>query len=220
MRLPTSLTLLSAVTVSTLVTLQPAHARVQITSLVYGGTGCPQGSVSAAVSPDGSALTILYSSFVANVNGAQRVDAKNCKVTMKIAKPVITALVLESADFRGFVGLEAGVYGQQKVDVVTSYGGPRFVNQQFAFDRFAGPVSQNYLLRSVQPVQVQGNLLDCAAQLRKDTKLEFSTQVQLQSQSGGQGMYTVDSTDGRMQQSYRFKLVNCLQRFGDLFPRR
>lgn len=196
-----------------------AHA-AQITSLVYGGTGCPQGTVNATISPDGSALTILYSNFVAQVNGAQRVDAKNCQVTMKIAKPIFQALVLESADFRGFVGLEGGVFGQQKIDVITSYGGPRVVNQQFAFDRFAGPVSQNYMIRSVQPVRVEGNLVDCATQIRKDTKLVFNTQVQLQSQSGGQGMLAVDSADGRMQQSYRFKLVNCLQRIGDLFPRR
>jgi hypothetical protein len=193
-------------------------APVRITSLNYGGSGCPAGSVSAAVSPDGSALTIMYSSFVSSVNAGQPQDAKDCAVVMKVKKPVLAALVLESADFRGFVGLESGVVAQQKVDVITSYGGPRLLNQQFAFSAWQGPVNENYLLSSVRPVQTQGNLLDCATQIRKDTKLEFRTGVRLQSHSGRQGMVAVDSADGRMKQSYRFRLVNCLGELPFPFP--
>lgn len=197
--------------------LPHAEAGPQISAFNYGGSGCPQGSVQAVLAPDGSALSIIYSNFVANVNANQRADARDCTVTLKIRKPVIQAYILESADFRGFVGLEAGVSARQQVNVQNGFG--RFLlNQQFGFNMWEGPVSQNYMIQSVKPVSLNGNSVDCANQLRADTKMEFKTKVRLESRNGGQGMFTVDSTDGRLQQIYRFKLINCLGGGGFPFP--
>ena len=45
----------------------------------YGGTGCPQGTASATLSPDGTALSVLFDQFVVEAGGTtgRRVDYKN-----------------------------------------------------------------------------------------------------------------------------------------------
>src|SRR4051812_17789231 len=39
---------------------------VQIESVAYHGDGCPSGSVSTALSPDGESFTMIFSQFVAS----------------------------------------------------------------------------------------------------------------------------------------------------------
>jgi hypothetical protein len=44
-----------------------ANAQINFNNVTYTGTGCPQGTVSTAVSPDGSSLSILFDEFRAEV---------------------------------------------------------------------------------------------------------------------------------------------------------
>jgi hypothetical protein len=52
----------------TLLLVSPTlFAQINFNNVTYGGTGCPQGTVSTAVSPDGSSLSILFDEFRAEV---------------------------------------------------------------------------------------------------------------------------------------------------------
>lgn len=44
-----------------------SNAQVVFTGVTYSGSGCPQGTVSTAISPDGSSLSILFDEFRAEV---------------------------------------------------------------------------------------------------------------------------------------------------------
>jgi hypothetical protein len=44
-----------------------ANAQINFNSVTYTGTGCPQGTVSTTVSPDGTSLSILFDEFRAEV---------------------------------------------------------------------------------------------------------------------------------------------------------
>lgn len=44
-----------------------ANAQINFNNVAYTGTGCPQGTVSTVVSPDGSSLSILFDEFRAEV---------------------------------------------------------------------------------------------------------------------------------------------------------
>lgn len=63
----------------------------------YGGSGCPAGSASATVSPDGQELSILFDKFVAK-NGR-----KNCGLVIPIKVPNGFQVAIYTMDYRGYV---------------------------------------------------------------------------------------------------------------------
>jgi Domain of unknown function (DUF4360) len=84
--------------------LSPALAQqsVQILGASYGGNGCPGGSASVNVSPDGQELTILFDQFVAQGN-ISRENRKSCNLSIPIRVPQGFQISLYDADYRGYV---------------------------------------------------------------------------------------------------------------------
>lgn len=72
-----------------------------------GGNGCPQGSVSANLSPDGRELSILFDQFVAEAGPAtgRTIDRKSCNISVPITVPGGYSVSIVQVDYRGFVGL-------------------------------------------------------------------------------------------------------------------
>jgi hypothetical protein len=78
--------------------ISPASAQsVQIQGASYGGSGCPNGSASVSVSPDGQELTVLFDSF--NVTNSR----KSCNLSIPIRVPQGFQISLYDADYRGYV---------------------------------------------------------------------------------------------------------------------
>jgi Domain of unknown function (DUF4360) len=72
------------------VSMTPAFAQqVQIVGARYGGNGCPDGSASVSVSPDGQELTILFDKFVAQGNVSAQAR-KSCNLSIPIRVPKAT----------------------------------------------------------------------------------------------------------------------------------
>lgn len=79
-----------------------ANDKVEILGAEYGGSGCPEGSASVSVSPDGQELSILFDQFVALGNkGAER--RKSCNMSIPIQVPQGFQISLYDADYRGYV---------------------------------------------------------------------------------------------------------------------
>jgi hypothetical protein len=74
-----------------------AAPQVTIEGAGYGGSGCPAGSASVTVSPDGQELTILFDKFIAK-NGR-----KSCNLSIPIRVPQGFQISLYDADYRGYV---------------------------------------------------------------------------------------------------------------------
>ncbi|MEH2191486.1 MAG: DUF4360 domain-containing protein [Nostoc sp.] len=95
--------------VATLITasIGPAFANdtVQIVSAEYGGNGCPEGSASVSVSPDGQELSILFDKFIAVGNKAEE-RRKNCNLSIPIKVPQGFQISLYDADYRGYIAPE------------------------------------------------------------------------------------------------------------------
>jgi hypothetical protein len=72
-----------------------------------GGNGCPQGSVSANLSPDSTQLSILFDSFVAEAGPAsgKTLDRKSCNISIPVTVPSGYSVSVVAVDYRGFVGL-------------------------------------------------------------------------------------------------------------------
>jgi len=72
-----------------------------------GGNGCPQGTVSANLSPDNQQLSILFDQFLAEAGpGVGRtIDRKSCNISIPITVPGGYSVSIVQVDYRGFVGL-------------------------------------------------------------------------------------------------------------------
>jgi hypothetical protein len=72
----------------------------------YGGRGCPLGTASATLSPDGTSVSVIFDAFSAQAGGGRVIkDFKDCSLELPVTlAPGRMARVL-NVDYRGFAGL-------------------------------------------------------------------------------------------------------------------
>lgn len=189
--------------------LVPAHAQaapVELAGYSVGGSGCPAGSVSVTLAPGGGAISILYSKLYGEAAAGDRNIRVNCNLNIKLKKPKDMAFTFTSADFRGFVDLEAGAYAQQKVRLTAGGGGPRDIH--LSEQTWTGPLSQDYIM-SVVPHDPDPSA-DCRG---KSPNAHISLKVALVIRSNkaaqSSGMIVVDSFDAGMAQKYSMRWTKC-----------
>lgn len=66
--------------------------QIQILDFVYGGSGCPAGTAAWSISPDKSALTIIYDNFIASVgpNVSYVHSRQFCQLSVKVGLALAT----------------------------------------------------------------------------------------------------------------------------------
>ena len=76
---------------SIVVFLSTAHAQsvLQLGYPGHAGSGCPAGTASASLSPDGSALTLLFDQYKAEAGGMTglSMDRKTCNISIPVLVP-------------------------------------------------------------------------------------------------------------------------------------
>lgn len=153
----------------------------------YGGTGCPAGSASVALSPDQKAISILFDQYVVEAGGAKSFDRKNCNIAIPVHVPQGYSVSVLAIDYRGFTQLPAGSRANLNVNYFLA-GQGRGVNSS---KNFRGPSSQNYVTSDrlgMEAIVWSG----CGA----STILRANTSMLVQSNSRReQTMATVDSAD-------------------------
>ncbi len=153
----------------------------------YGGTGCPAGSASVALSPDSKAISILFDQYVVEAGGAKSFDRKNCNIAIPVHVPSGYSVSVMAIDYRGFVGLPAGARASLNVNYFLA-GQGRGINTSKSF---FGASSSNYVKSDqlgIEAIVWSG----CGA----DTILRANTSMLVQSnQRKEQAMATVDSAD-------------------------
>jgi Domain of unknown function (DUF4360) len=92
-------TLLTSATLLLVSSGQAFAGGVAIQGAGYGGNGCPSGSASVNVSPDGQELSILFDKFKADKNTRRA----SCNLTIPIKVPQGFQISLYDADYRGYV---------------------------------------------------------------------------------------------------------------------
>jgi hypothetical protein len=159
----------------------------------YAGTGCPQGSASAIMSPDGKTLSVLFDSYVAEAGNqvATARDAKGCQINIPFIVPPGFAVQVVKMDYRGFTSLPTGARS-------TFGAGFRFLEVNGRQTNAArvlrasvmlGPKTENFVLTSV----IQGPK---ASPCGQNFVLAAESTLNVQSnRSGEQAISTVDSID-------------------------
>jgi Domain of unknown function (DUF4360) len=82
--------------------------------ITYGGTGCPQGSLSTAISPDGQAVTVTFDEYYAEVGpDTQPVVRQFCNLNLPMNIPSGWQYSLVELDYRGYLFLDPRVEARQ-----------------------------------------------------------------------------------------------------------
>ena len=88
---------LLALTVAQSSMAAPSNNIVHFKAPAMGGNGCPNGTTSHAITPDGTTLSILFDNYVAEPGN------KTCNIAIPVHVPNGFQVSTLKADFRGFV---------------------------------------------------------------------------------------------------------------------
>ncbi|CZS93212.1 uncharacterized protein RAG0_03596 [Rhynchosporium agropyri] len=166
---------------------------VTIKNIVYGGTGCPQGTVGSFISPDRTTFTLIFDRFVASLGPGVPVteNRKNCQLNLELQYPGGFQYSISSTMYRGYVDVEKGVTGRQQATYYFSGQS----NQISSGTNFVGPRAGDYATTDTMPL-TSTIWSPCGV----TTALNVNSQVRLTSTvSGASGVITDDSIDGKIE---------------------
>lgn len=167
----------------------------------YGGTGCPAGSASVALSPDQQSLSILFDQYVVEAGGGKTFDRKNCNIAIPVHVPQGYSVSVIAIDYRGFIGLPAGARAQLAVNYFLSSGSGSVRTQK----TFVGPASSDYVKRDSLGLEaVVWSGCGASTNLRANTTLLVQSNTRRQ-----QAMATVDSADVQAGLIYHLQWRRC-----------
>lgn len=193
----------SLVVLAAMVLATAAEAQVSLGQPAYGGTGCPAGSASATLTPDGSVLSVLFDQFTVEAGNTtgRRIDRKNCSLRIPVNVGQGYQVALLAFDYRGFAAIPFGA--QAVFDASYSYiGQPMPVR----FSKtFGGGTNQNY--------SVQNDLISTTmtwSPCGRQVMLEASASMRVMSNSSmQQTIASIDSVDVTAGLLYKVQWRRC-----------
>jgi hypothetical protein len=134
---------------------------VKIKSVTAAGNGCPADTYGTYVSDDGLVLTLSFDQFSSTMAaGPEMMVRTQCQIDMNLAVPKGWSYTVVSNQLRGYVNLDRGVVGDQRVFFRTK-NAPRTPWIQAATKRYIGAVTEDYLNEFKVPV-VAANYSPCS----------------------------------------------------------
>lgn len=153
--------------------------------------GCPEGSYSIVLSPDGAALSILFDQFTletGRISGSQ-IQRKVCRISSPLNLPANQSIGVYKVDYRGFAKL--GAKQQAELDV-QYFLGPRDNEHGRVFKRkIKGPKEGDYLFSETIGAG-QMKRAGCGAAAMLDVAITLNLDAKQQT---GQAMASLDTTD-------------------------
>lgn len=153
----------------------------------YGGTGCPDGSVSATLSPDQKSLSLIFDQYEVSAGGStgRSFDRKSCNVAIPVHVPQGMSVSVLSVDYRGFNHLARGASSQFNVEYFFAGGrGPAFRRS------FYGPLDADYTIHN--PLSISAMVWSaCGA----DVNLRTNSSMRVSTVGNAEALSTVDTED-------------------------
>lgn len=176
-------------------------------ALAQEANGCPEGSYSVVMSPDGTTLSILFDQFTVDgsgtpVNGKQR---KVCRISAPLNLPPNYSIGVYKVDYRGFAKLAA----KQETGLEIQYFlGPRGNENGRVFKRkVKGPYENDYSFTETIGAG-QMKRVGCGAAAMLNVRIALSLEGDLRA---GEPMASLDTTDAAPGGAliYHFNLKKC-----------
>ncbi|MBF0361383.1 MAG: DUF4360 domain-containing protein [Oligoflexia bacterium] len=168
----------------------------------YAGTGCPAGSASVTLSPDRTALSILFDQYVAEAGGVtgRSFDRKTCNVSIPVLVPNGFSVSIFKIDYRGYVNVPVG--GQANFNVEYFFAGAQGPRYQKTFP--GGFDNQYFLTNTLPAAAVVWSPCGQSVNLRVNTAMLAKSNTAFED-----AMATVDSIDIRSGLIYHIQWRVC-----------
>lgn len=167
----------------------------------YGGSGCPAGSVSVTLSPDQTALSLLFDTYQVDAGGGsgKTFDRKSCNVAIPVHVPQGRSVSVLAVDYRGFNHLGRSASSEFNVEYFFAGGrGPAFRKT------FNGPLDSDYLISN----QIVADALVWSA-CGADVNLRTNSSMRVNTRGKAEAFATVDSEDVQAAIVYHFQWRAC-----------
>lgn len=176
-----------------------AQAGLRLGQPTYGGTGCPQGTANAVLSPDRTSLSVFYDQYraAAGASAGRSLDRKSCNLAIPLDVPAGLSVSVLTVDYRGFNALPAGARSVFSVEYFFAGGqGPVFTRT------FNGPVTDDFFYRN------EGTVVSWSP-CGQDVILRTNSSIRVTTTAGREAEATVDTTDIAAALVYRLQWRNC-----------
>ena len=167
----------------------------------YGGTGCPDGSVSATLSPDAKSLSLIFDTYSVEAGGdtGKKFDRKSCNVAIPVHVPQGDSVSILAIDYRGYNNIPAGASSQFNVEYFFAGSrGPTFKKS------FNGPKDEDYLIQN----QLTAESI-IWSRCGEDVNLRTNSSIKVTTAGNKQAQATVDSQDVNAAIIYLFQWKKC-----------
>ena len=189
---------------ATLVLSAPAlatHNDISLGEPGYGGTGCPDGTVSVTLSPDQKSLSLLFDQYQVEVGGetGKSFDRKSCNIAIPVHVPQGLSVSILKIDFRGFNHLPN--YATSEFNVEYFFAGTRGP----AFRRtFKGPLDEDYLINN----ELKAEAIVWSG-CGDDVNLRTNSSMRVKTSSNREAMASIDSEDVSAAIIYQLQWREC-----------
>lgn len=173
----------------------PVAPNLKIGQITSAGPGCPQGTYAHSVSPDGSALSILFDRFQVEVENSkrQRRQRTSCRLMIPLNVESGYQVSVAKIDMRGYLYLPN--LGQARISNKYYFSkGENIRNRRRIVRRklkFQGPVDEDFV---VSAEMQRPSWSPCSKSITLNVESRLSVRLHKQSPEGGIGV--VDSLDG------------------------
>ncbi len=184
---------------------EPPPGVIYVNVLTANGSGCPDGSADAVVSPDRQGFTVIYSEYLVKVGpGASPTDfRKNCQLNVEVRVPQGFTYGIAKVDYRGFGKLEKGATGMEKANYYFSG-----MSQSTTIPHnWNGPYNDNWQATDEVPV---GAVAFAPCGEKRNFNINTELRVNLGTSNPKLTSFMImDSTDGGLKTTYQFAWKKC-----------
>lgn len=116
----------------------------------YAGTGCPQGSARAVLSPDQKALTVLFDQYTVRAGGGVSTARATCNMKIPVNIPSGYRMQVVKIEYRGFTHVPQGASSIVSAGLrfASRAGGNLPMKRHGRQKRFNGPIDKNFIVAS------------------------------------------------------------------------
>lgn len=174
---------------------KPDPTKVYIESITYGGTGCPQGTVSKTISEDRTVFTLIFDAYVASYGPSVPVteNRKSCQLNVNLKVPMGWSYSVGTVDYRGYAQLPSGSKANLTAPVSLISQGKATVFSK----SITGPVNGDSDLR----LDVAADTIQWSS-CTTPAPLTINTDIAIVSDGAGTGKLTNSTTDGKVKFSF------------------
>ncbi|MDE1464702.1 DUF4360 domain-containing protein [Spartinivicinus poritis] len=179
-------------------------AQVTIKSIQSSGTGCPNGTVSSTVAPDGKSFVLGFDEYIAEAGPGipRRENRKVCNLTVVLKIPNGYAYTIADVNYRGYADLDRNVEAMQKSTYFFA-GNPR---EAALRSTFKGPISKDYTISDRLGIN---SLVWSSCNATAPVVIKTEIKVDNKRARRSSGLITTDTIDGKLTHRYGLMFRKC-----------